>query len=107
MLPKHARVFRHCPHVRVATVGRVPPRKIDICVIHLHKHSFPQLQDLLAAVDAGEWETLARRRVKHFGYEFRYLTRNVDPGCPIAPMPEAVARLLPRMQVSRQERGNV
>lgn len=30
------------------------------------------LQDLLAAADGGTWETLAKRRVQHFGYKFEY-----------------------------------
>lgn len=29
-------------------------------------------QELLDAVEAGPWDTLARRRVKHFGFEFRW-----------------------------------
>lgn len=29
-------------------------------------------QELLAEVEAGPWETLAKRRVQHFGYKFEY-----------------------------------
>ena len=28
-------------------------------------------QELLRAVEAGAWQSLAQRRVKHFGFEFR------------------------------------
>lgn len=52
------------------------------------------LQELLAALDEGPWESLARRRVKHYGFEFRYLTRDVDPGAPIEPIPPSVDALL-------------
>lgn len=57
-------------------------------------------QELLSAVDEGQWDSLARRRVKHFGFEFRYLTRDVDPQQPIAPMPAPVAALLPRLRAA-------
>lgn len=30
-------------------------------------------QDLLQEVKAGPWETLARRRVQHFGFKFEYV----------------------------------
>ena len=39
----------------------------DTCVCHA--------QRLLAEVEAGHWETLARRRVKHYGYQFHYVVR--------------------------------
>ena len=40
---------------------------------------------------------LARRRVQHYGFEFRYATRDVDPRAPSAPMPPCVLPLLDRM----------
>ena len=33
-------------------------------------------QDLLQEVRPGPWETLARRRVQHFGYKFEYVVRS-------------------------------
>ena len=33
------------------------------------------IQELLAEVGAGPWETLAKRRVQHFGYKFEYWVR--------------------------------
>ena len=30
------------------------------------------LQEILREVGAGDWELLARRRVRHFGYKFEY-----------------------------------
>ena len=39
------------------------------------------LQDLLAAVDGGSWETLAKRRVQHFGYKFEYLVSLLPCPC--------------------------
>ena len=35
--------------------------------------SLEHAQDLLQEVKAGPWETLARRRVQHFGYKFEYV----------------------------------
>jgi len=58
------------------------------------------LQELLAALDEGPWESLARRRVKHYGFEFRYLTPDVDPGAPIEPIPPLVGALLARLRAA-------
>ena len=37
------------------------------------------VQELLQEVKAGPWETLARRRVQHFGYKFEYVVRSRAP----------------------------
>jgi len=34
--------------------------------------SLPSSQELLQAVDCRPWNSLAKRRVQHYGYEFRY-----------------------------------
>lgn len=36
------------------------------------RQSFAMLQALLDCTDQADWETLARRRVCHFGYKFEY-----------------------------------
>ncbi|BDA48090.1 probable alkylated DNA repair protein alkB homolog 8 [Coccomyxa sp. Obi] len=55
-------------------------------------------QELLAEVEDGCWETLARRRVQHFGYRFEYWARNVDINKPIRPLPPTAQRLLQRLE---------
>ena len=46
---------------------------------------------LLSGLDeAGEWKSLARRRVKHFGFEFDYSIRGVHPDREIVPFPTCV-----------------
>ncbi|KAK9806712.1 hypothetical protein WJX72_000289 [[Myrmecia] bisecta] len=53
---------------------------------------------LLAAVEEGPWETLARRRVQHYGFKFAYKLRNVDRSQPGQPFPTSVQPIAARMQ---------
>ncbi|KAK9867667.1 hypothetical protein WJX84_002914 [Apatococcus fuscideae] len=55
-------------------------------------------EEILREVGAGDWELLARRRVRHFGYKFEYEARNVDVSKPIEPMPALVQSLMQRMR---------
>lgn len=34
-------------------------------------------REMLAACETGDWQVLARRRVRHFGYEFEYAVRAI------------------------------
>jgi len=44
-----------------------------LCWCFLYKFwSFISSQELLQAVDCRHWNSLAKRRVQHYGYEFRY-----------------------------------
>ncbi|KAL0330059.1 UNVERIFIED_CONTAM: Alkylated DNA repair protein ALK [Sesamum radiatum] len=42
-------------------------------------------QELLAAVDDRPWQHLAKRRVQHYGYEFRYDVNEYPPGVGLSP----------------------
>ncbi|KAK9865001.1 hypothetical protein WJX84_004818 [Apatococcus fuscideae] len=53
---------------------------------------------MLRAVENGDWEALARRRVRHYGYKFEYKSRNVDVNKPIEPMPQAVGMVMDRVR---------
>jgi alkylated DNA repair protein alkB family protein 8 len=55
------------------------------------------VQALLAAVDSGEWELLARRRVQHYGHAFNYTARAVDRGRSAAALPAAMRPVLARV----------
>ncbi|KAL0051627.1 hypothetical protein WJX82_010933 [Trebouxia sp. C0006] len=55
-------------------------------------------QALLGCAEEGQWETLARRRVCHFGYKFEYQSRNVDPQKPIQQFPAALQPVVERLQ---------
>ncbi|KAI4312937.1 hypothetical protein MLD38_037722 [Melastoma candidum] len=56
-------------------------------------------EELLAAVDARPWDSLSKRRVQHYGYEFRYDTRNVDPRWRLGELPEFVSHILQRLRL--------
>ncbi|KAM7262089.1 hypothetical protein ACFE04_021166 [Oxalis oulophora] len=57
-------------------------------------------RDLLAAVDSMPWYGLAKRRVQHYGYEFRYDTRNVDPKQHLGELPSFVSHIIKRIASS-------
>jgi alkylated DNA repair protein alkB family protein 8 len=46
-------------------------------------------RELLAEVDGGNWHRLAKRRVQHYGFEFQYKSRNVDPEQEMGTFPPA------------------
>jgi alkylated DNA repair protein alkB family protein 8 len=50
-------------------------------------------QRLLAAVKDEPWNTLPRRRVQHWGYEFDYKTRNIDITKPLGAYSPSFARV--------------
>jgi len=53
--------------------------------------------ELLAAVDAHPWQSLAKRRVQHHGREFDYVTLDVGAQAPCA-LPSFLAPLVQRVQ---------
>ncbi|KAK3004088.1 hypothetical protein RJ639_017888 [Escallonia herrerae] len=59
-------------------------------------------KELLAAVDGSPWKSLAKRRVQHYGYEFRYETRNVDPKQHLGELPSFVSPILQRISVFKK-----
>nr|AKM76728.1 RNA-binding (RRM/RBD/RNP motifs) family protein [Geranium maderense] len=54
-------------------------------------------QELLAAVDARPWISLAKRRVQHYGYQFCYQTRNVNTKQHMGELPSFVSLVLERI----------
>nr|AKM76730.1 RNA-binding (RRM/RBD/RNP motifs) family protein [Hypseocharis bilobata] len=54
-------------------------------------------QELLAAVDARPWISLAKRRVQHYGYPFCYQMRNVNTKQHLGELPSFVAPVLERI----------
>ncbi|WCJ28991.1 hypothetical protein M5689_010657 [Euphorbia peplus] len=54
-------------------------------------------QELLAAVDELPWKNLSKRRVQHYGYEFRYETRNVDTEQKLGQLPAFISSVVERI----------
>lgn len=63
-------------------------------------HDFVSAQEeeqLLAAVDASPWHSLAKRRVQHYGYEFCYDIRNVNTQHRLGDLPSFVDCILEKI----------
>ena len=63
---------RRCPGVEAHRVPQLP------CAGHTASSQASAactMQELLAAVEDGAWELLAKRRVRHYGYRFVYEVR--------------------------------
>ncbi|XP_022863176.1 alkylated DNA repair protein alkB homolog 8-like [Olea europaea var. sylvestris] len=56
-------------------------------------------EELLAAVDSQPWQHLAKRRVQHYGYEFRYDIRNVNTKQYLGDLPSFVSPVLGRIKM--------
>ncbi|KAI3933733.1 hypothetical protein MKW92_044134 [Papaver armeniacum] len=54
-------------------------------------------EELLAAVDGRPWEGLAKRRVQHYGYEFKYETRNVNTNQNLGELPPFMSTVLQKI----------
>ena len=54
-------------------------------------------QEILAALDLGAWEALARRRVQHYGFRFDYSVNAAVPDKDLRPFPAFCTWLLPRV----------
>eukprot|EP00743_Colponemidia_sp_Colp-15_P006292 GILK01006770.1.p1 GENE.GILK01006770.1~~GILK01006770.1.p1 ORF type:complete len:643 (+),score=105.48 GILK01006770.1:34-1962(+) len=54
-------------------------------------------QELLQYIDGSPWDTLISRRVQHYGYEFNYKTRNIDPSKPLPSLPGPFSPVLNRL----------
>ena len=52
---------------------------------------------LLALFDARPWALSIKRRVQHYGFEFRYDGNNVDPASPIVAMPPSCVNIMDRL----------
>ncbi|PIN14439.1 tRNA methyltransferase [Handroanthus impetiginosus] len=55
-------------------------------------------QELLAAVDDRPWKHLAKRRVQHYGYEFRYDIRNVNTNHYLGELPSFMSSVFERIR---------
>ncbi|GAB4857963.1 Alkylated DNA repair protein alkB 8 [Ancistrocladus abbreviatus] len=64
-----------------------------------------QEEELLAAVDARPWNSLAKRRVQHYGFEFCYLMRNVDTKRHLGELPSFVCPILDRISTCSELGG--
>ncbi|KAG8375257.1 hypothetical protein BUALT_Bualt10G0081700 [Buddleja alternifolia] len=76
---------------KVNTTDSVPvstsASDLDIPGLYL-MHDFvtaKEEEELLAAVDSRPWQHLAKRRVQHYGYEFRYDVNEYPPGVGLSP----------------------
>lgn len=55
---------------------------------------------LLAAIDAGEWDSSMNRRVQHHGWRYDYKAKKVDPSGYIGPLPDWALALAQRLHGS-------
>ncbi|RHY29451.1 hypothetical protein DYB32_005123 [Aphanomyces invadans] len=58
---------------------------------------------ILGAIDSRPFETSIQRRVQHYGFAFRYDTRDVDADAPLGPMPDFCASVLTRLELLRPD----
>ncbi|KAI3821874.1 hypothetical protein L1987_09449 [Smallanthus sonchifolius] len=68
-------------------------------------HDFVSAQEeeqLLAAVDARPWHSLAKRRVQHYGYEFCYDIRNVNTHQQLGELPSFVECITEKVPLFRK-----
>ncbi|PON68588.1 Splicing factor-like protein [Parasponia andersonii] len=61
--------------------------------------SVEQEQALITAVDQRPWNNLSKRRVQHYGYEFCYATRNVNPKQKLGELPSFVLPVLNKLSM--------
>jgi alkylated DNA repair protein alkB family protein 8 len=57
----------------------------------------------LEKIDQKEWLTTIQRRVQHYGYEFKYDTRDVDPNLPLGEMPWFCQHTITRLKELRPD----
>uniref|UniRef100_A0A251UCZ9 Putative oxoglutarate/iron-dependent dioxygenase n=1 Tax=Helianthus annuus TaxID=4232 RepID=A0A251UCZ9_HELAN len=84
----HARPVKSGDSVQVS----LEASELNIPGIYLI-HDFVSAQEeeqLIAAVDARPWHSLAKRRVQHYGYEFCYHIRNVNTEQQLGALPSFV-----------------
>ncbi|KDO26139.1 hypothetical protein SPRG_08500 [Saprolegnia parasitica CBS 223.65] len=58
---------------------------------------------LLSTIDGMAWEDSIQRRVQHYGYAFRYDTRDVDASQPLGPLPPFCADTAANMHCLRPD----
>lgn len=68
-------------------------------------------QTLLREVDERPWQTLAKRRVQHYGYEFLYKTRNVDLTQKLGELPSVLEPVINKIslvpEIATAEQSNL
>lgn len=99
----HIQYSVHQPHCKAQTNDSVQvsleASELNIPGVYL-MHDFlsaKEEEELLAAVDARPWQSLAKRRVQHYGYEFCYETRNVNTKQHLGELPLFVSTILERI----------
>lgn len=74
--------------------------EIDLPGLQLHPDFVTPAEEgaLLQEVDLRPWESLAKRRVQHYGYKFEYSTRNVNSAANLGPLPDFLLHLVRRIR---------
>jgi alkylated DNA repair dioxygenase AlkB len=57
-----------------------------------------QEAELVAVIDKGEWSSVLKRRVQHFGWRYDYKTREIDLSMRLGPLPEWAMVLAKRLK---------
>jgi alkylated DNA repair dioxygenase AlkB len=89
--------FRRCIATEGATIPtletqrRIAPSASEEIPGLLYVPNFltePQEAELVAIIDKGEWSTVLKRRVQHFGWRYDYKSREIDMSMRLGSLPE-------------------
>ena len=56
-----------------------------------------QADEVCRALDAGDWDTVLKRRVQHFGYRYDYRARTVPDDARLGALPDWLGTLARRL----------
>ncbi|XP_061359881.1 alkylated DNA repair protein ALKBH8 homolog isoform X2 [Gastrolobium bilobum] len=94
-------VLQPTPQDKVSDLVPVSVTASDLSIPGIYLvHDFITAKEeeaLLQAVDCRPWNSLSKRRVQHYGYEFRYDTRNVNTRHCLGELPSFVSPILERI----------
>lgn len=80
----------------VSTTKEVPlPKGLFVIQDFISKE---EEAEIMKEIDSKEWTQSIGRRVQHYGYEFNYKTKNVDPSQTPSPLPEYCTYIIQRMK---------
>ncbi|WP_285412924.1 alpha-ketoglutarate-dependent dioxygenase AlkB [Variovorax sp. efr-133-TYG-130] len=79
---------------KIAHVASERPKGLGVVPEFINER---EEHELLAAIDAAQWDTSMRRRVQHYGWKYDYKTRKVSPSARIGPLPAWAQQLAHRL----------
>lgn len=55
-------------------------------------------KEMMESIDSKDWSKLMMRRVQHYGFEFNYRSRDVNPKQKLCDMPDFIDFMLPKIE---------